>query len=81
MMREAALEPVLQVRVTPSFYIPSPSWSLWALGRAGLQLRQTLNELTAGGHLLITLRALSRVASLEQESEWHISTSATMCHL
>lgn len=77
-MRQAALEPVLQVRVSHALlYIPSPSQYVWALGGAGLQPRQTLNDLTARGYLLMTLRAMSTAASLlEQGSEWHISMSA-----
>ena len=54
-----------------------------AMGRAGLQLRQTLNALTAGGHLLITVLAPEQGSKsfLEDGSEWHISMPATMCHL
>ena len=73
---------------------PAPPMARWPPRRSAGQegqpwagqdpkLRQTLNVLTAEGHLLIIPLAPEQGGKsfLEEGSEWHISMPATTCHL
>ena len=82
--RDVWSQPCRMDCLTLPFVLLPPSDSIWQPW-AGQEpkLRQTLNVLTAEGHLLIIPLAPEQGGKsfLEEGSEWHISMLATTCHL